>query len=57
MSLSPGLAFLYILTTGVGVAMMMGGLRMRALVKRSIRRCPSCGRQLRSREACRCSTR
>jgi hypothetical protein len=57
MSLSPGVALLYILTTGVGAAMMIGGLRMRALVRRSVRRCPACGRQLRSREACRCSTR
>lgn len=57
MSLTPGLAFLYILTTGIGVAMMIGGLRMRALVRRSTRLCPSCGRQLRNRDACRCYTR
>jgi hypothetical protein len=56
MSLSPYVALLYILTTGVGVVMVIGGLRTRALVRRSIRRCPSCGRVLRSRAGCRCSS-
>ncbi|HET6944413.1 MAG TPA: hypothetical protein VFI01_03610 [Gaiellaceae bacterium] len=57
MSLSPDVALVYILTTGVGVAMMIGGLRTRALVRRTTRRCPSCGRLLRSRTGCRCSAR
>ena len=55
MSISPDVALLYILSTGVGVVMVLGGLRTRALVRRSSRRCPSCSRLLRSQAACRCT--
>lgn len=56
MSISPDVALLYILSTGVGVVMVLGGLRTHALVRRSSRRCPSCGRLLRSQAACRCTS-
>jgi len=56
-ALSPGIALAYVLTTGVGAVMMLAGLRTRALDLRPRRRCPSCGRLLRSRDGCRCVSR
>jgi hypothetical protein len=56
MALTPQLALLCVITTGVGIVMLLHGLeegkvRLRL---RSMRRCAACGRFRRSSERCPC---
>ena len=56
-ALDPQLAALFASTTGVGFLMILSGVGKNALEwKHRRRRCPACGRYIRSR-ACGCSLR
>jgi hypothetical protein len=52
-TLSPQLALLFVVTSGVGVVMLMQGLRTSLLRRRTVR-CHTCGR-LRHGGVCECS--
>jgi hypothetical protein len=48
--LSSGLALLYVITTAVGVVMVLRGMQEGKVRLRGVTRCPSCGR-IRNRTA------
>lgn len=53
--LTPHLAWLAVVTTGVGAAMLRLGVSRGALAARAQRRCGSCGRLLRKAACERCT--
>jgi hypothetical protein len=55
-TLDPELALAFVITSGAGAAMVVQGLRRRALLRRAHRRCPACGRVVQAR-VCDCGRR